>query len=80
MTDKQTYQWSWQDFDKFPYITVWIAKRKGIQYFSWKICKSGWKMGNIKIGALGSQINLSKSDDLNTKYERLMKVSEKEVL
>lgn len=37
-------------------------------------------MGNIKIGALGSQINLSKSDDLNTKYERLMKVSEKEVL
>lgn len=37
-------------------------------------------MGNIEIGALGSQINLSKSDDPNTKYERLMKVSEKVVL
>ena len=37
-------------------------------------------MGNIEIGALVSQMNLSKSDDLNTKYERLMKVSEKVVL
>ena len=34
-------------------------------------------MGNIEIGALESYMNLSKPDDLNSKYERSMKVCEK---